>query len=128
MEKQILTALVLMLTAGLLSPCFGQKGKALEEDESLRADVLIEAFFTRRVVDLDEMLKIHQIRVLVVPSRRTSGPLRGISISISRTPAGSRTPSLKGLNPNLPTIFNGKPRLSEWAGSSLWPRVFKSRP
>lgn len=37
----------------------------------MQAEVLIEAFFTKRTGDLAEMMKIHQIRVLVVPSRST---------------------------------------------------------
>jgi len=57
---------------GLCSPSFAQKGETKEkETESLKTDALIETFFTKRTGDLPEILKLHQIRVLVVPSRST---------------------------------------------------------
>jgi hypothetical protein len=70
MRKQIFAAVLLMLTAGWWSPGFAQKGE-VAKDETLQADVLIEAFFTKRTGDLAEMMQMHQIRVLVVPSRST---------------------------------------------------------
>jgi len=41
------------------------------EREGIELDAMIGAFFTHRTGDLDEMLAMHQIRVLVVPSRST---------------------------------------------------------
>ena len=39
------------------------------EREGIELDAMIGAFFTHRTGDLDEMLEMHLIRVLVVPSR-----------------------------------------------------------
>jgi len=65
-----------------------RKGEVSEKKtESVKTDVLIETFFTKRTGDLSEMLKRHQIRVLVVPSRSTyfldkAGQPRGIDYEL----------------------------------------------
>lgn len=66
------TILTFLLSTYLFGPAFGQKGEVLEKKmKGVQTDVLIETFFTKRTGDLPEMLKLHQIRVLVVPSRST---------------------------------------------------------
>jgi membrane-bound lytic murein transglycosylase MltF len=88
MKKILYTALMFLLSVCLCGPSFAQKGEAPERKaESVRPDVLIETFFTKRTGDLPEMLKSHQIRVLVVPSRSTyfldkAGQPRGIDYDL----------------------------------------------
>lgn len=84
MNKLLFITLTFLMTNGLCIPSFAQKGEVADKKaESIQADVLIETFFTKRTGDLPEMLKRHQIRVLVVPSRSTyflddKGQPRGI--------------------------------------------------
>jgi membrane-bound lytic murein transglycosylase MltF len=63
----------------------GAVGK--EKGKGLKAEVLIEEFFTKRTGDLPEMIEKHQVRVLVVPSRSTyfldaKGQPRGIDYAL----------------------------------------------
>jgi membrane-bound lytic murein transglycosylase MltF len=72
MKKLLFITLTFLMIGGPCGPSFAQKGEAKEkETESLKVDALIETFFTKRTGDLPEMLKLLQIRVLVVPSRST---------------------------------------------------------
>ena len=88
MKKLRFSALSLLLAICMCGHVFAQKGKVAEKDtETIQADVLIEAFFTKRTGDLPEILKLHQIRVLVVPSRSTyflddKGQPRGIDYEL----------------------------------------------
>lgn len=82
--KYVLNFIILLILITVPKDmAFAQKGDALEEHpEALKEDALIDAFFTQRTGDLDEMLEMHRIRVLVVPSKSTyfldkSGQPRG---------------------------------------------------
>lgn len=65
-----------------------QKGIITEKQQTdVQAETLIEAFFVTRTGDLPEMLKVHSIRVLVVPNRSTcfiddKGQPRGIDYDL----------------------------------------------
>jgi len=88
MKKLIFITLTFLMISGLCGPSFAQKGEVKEKKaEGVQMDVLIETFFTKRTGDLPEMLKLHQIRVLVVPSRSTyfldkAGQPRGIDYEL----------------------------------------------
>ena len=72
MKRFALTTITLLFLILISSQISAQKGEVHEnEAESLQADALIETFFEKRTGDLPAMLKNHQIRVLVVPSRST---------------------------------------------------------
>ncbi|MBW1781341.1 MAG: transporter substrate-binding domain-containing protein [Deltaproteobacteria bacterium] len=72
MKKYLVIFLFLILFAGLNGLSLAQDGKNQQRGrESIEVDTLIDAFFTKRTGDLQEMLKRHQIRVLVVPGRST---------------------------------------------------------
>ena len=84
MKKLIVIAMGIMMVAGMCGLSLAQKGAVGEKKgEGLKVEVLIETFFTKRTGDLPEILKQHQVRVLVVPSRSTyfldaKGQPRGI--------------------------------------------------
>ncbi len=87
MKKMPITILTILLSICITGHAFGQKGEVKQKAQNLQTDVLIETFFTKRTGDLPEMLKIHQIRVLVVPSRSTyfldeKGQPRGIDYEL----------------------------------------------
>ncbi len=89
MKKSSLILLILILLAGLNSLSFAQEGKNQQTGrKSIELNTLIDAFFTNRTGDLPEMLiKRHQIRVLVVPSRSTyfldkAGQPRGLDYEL----------------------------------------------
>ena len=69
--KNICILMLIIILMTVMNPlAFGQKGEVTEaQPETLQADALIDAFFTHRTGDLDEMLEMHQIRVLVVPGK-----------------------------------------------------------
>ena len=71
--KNIFIPMIMFIWMTGMNPmAFGQKGEVTEKQpETLQVDALIDAFFTHRTGDLDEMLGMHQIRVLVVPSKST---------------------------------------------------------
>ena len=72
MNKLLFAALAFFIIGCLCGPSLAQKGVAIEKKaDGVQTDVLIDTFFTKRTGDLQEMLKLHQIRVLVVPSRST---------------------------------------------------------
>jgi len=81
----IFSSLLCIIVCGQV---FGQNGEVADKKtDSVQADVLIETFFSKRTADLPEMLKRHQIRVLVVPSRSTyflddKGQPRGIDYEL----------------------------------------------
>ena len=63
---------VIILSCFFCGSAEAQKGAATKpESEVLEADALIEAFFSLRTGDLPEMLAVHKIRVLVLPSLST---------------------------------------------------------
>ena len=70
MIKRHILALTFPLTLFLFGSALAQKGVVAEKGaECIQVDALIETFFSKRTGDLPEMLKVHQRRVLVVPSR-----------------------------------------------------------
>ena len=71
MRKLNVPLVALLLVICLCGPLFGQRGVIIEKEAGIQADIFMETFFTKRTADLPEMLKLHQIRVLVVPSRST---------------------------------------------------------
>ncbi len=72
MKKLFITIMVCLTISGWCNLSYAQKGKVTQKkSDSVQTDVLIETFFTKRTGDLPEMMKLHQIRVLVVPSRST---------------------------------------------------------
>ncbi len=66
-------SILLVILALLLGSVSGaqETSPATDEQETVAAEKLIEAFFTHRTGDLPEMLAMHKIRVLVVPNRST---------------------------------------------------------
>jgi len=132
MRKLVFTTVWLLMVTSLCDTGFGQKAEVGEQaPESVQADVLIETFFTKRTGDLPEMLKLNQIRVLVVPSRSTyfldkAGQPRGldyellkeISINTLPPPAGSPTHLRKVRNSNLLLTSSGRLQPLAWTGSS----------
>lgn len=87
MKKLIIPLMTLVLFTSLCGPLFGQTGILKEKEKSIKADIFMETFFTKRTGDLPEMLKIHQIRVLVAPSRSTyflddTGQPRGLDYEL----------------------------------------------
>ncbi len=88
MKTILIITLTVILTVGQTCPSLAQKGEVSEKKtDRVHTDVLIETFFTKRTGDLPEMLKLHQIRVLVVPSRSTyfldkKGQPRGIDYEL----------------------------------------------
>jgi membrane-bound lytic murein transglycosylase MltF len=71
MKKTLFRTLTFLFAVFMSGQVFGQKGEVKVETQGLQADVLIETFFNKRTGDLPEMLKLYQVRVLVVPSRST---------------------------------------------------------
>jgi membrane-bound lytic murein transglycosylase MltF len=72
MKKTFCSMILWVLLLAMGSMALAQKGEATKvQAEAIEVDALIEAFFTLRTGDLDEMLEMHQVRVLVVPSRST---------------------------------------------------------
>ena len=71
MRKLNVPLVALLLVICLCGPLFGQRGVIIEKEAAIQADIFMETFFIKRTADLPEMLKLHQIRVLVVPSRST---------------------------------------------------------
>ena len=88
MKKLPFTIFSSLLCIIVCGQVFGQNGEVADKKtDSVQADVLIETFFSKRTADLPEMLKRHQIRVLVVPSRSTyflddKGQPRGIDYEL----------------------------------------------
>jgi membrane-bound lytic murein transglycosylase MltF len=87
MRKLIVPLMAVLLATCLCGPLFGQRGVITEKAAGIQADIFMETFFTKRTADLPEMLKLHQIRVLVVPSRSTyflddTGQPRGLDYEL----------------------------------------------
>ena len=88
MIKLRILALTLLLTLCLFGSASAQTGAIADKKaESIHVDALIDTFFSKRTGDLPEMLKVRQIRVLVVPSRTSyfiddQGQLRGLDYEI----------------------------------------------
>jgi len=88
MRRLLFAIIALLLGICVSGVSFGQKGELAEKEaENLKAEVLIQTFFTKQTGDLPEMLKRHRIRVLVVPSRSTyfldkKGQPRGIDYEL----------------------------------------------
>src|SRR5210317_1847131 len=90
MRKLIVTFMTLFLLTCMCGPLFGQKGVVTEKGAGIQTDIFMETFFTKRTADLPEMLKIHQIRVLVAPSRSTyflddTGQPRGLDYELLKS-------------------------------------------
>jgi membrane-bound lytic murein transglycosylase MltF len=72
MKKTFCSMILWGLLLAMSSMALAQKGEATKvQAEAIEVDALIDAFFTLRTGDLDEMLEMHRVRVLVVPSRST---------------------------------------------------------
>ena len=87
MRKLNVPLVALLLVICLCGPLFGQKGVVTEKGAGIQTDIFMETFFTKRTADLPEMLKLHQIRVLVAPSRSTyflddTGQPRGLDYEL----------------------------------------------
>ena len=88
MKRLIALAVAVVLIAVLSGAASAQKAGAKKADEKgLKQDVLVEAFFQKRTADLPDMLKRHQVRVLVVPNRSTffidsTGQPRGLDYDL----------------------------------------------
>jgi membrane-bound lytic murein transglycosylase MltF len=87
MRKTIIPLMTILLVTCMCGQLFAQRGILKEKEKSIKADIFMETFFTKRTGDLPEMLKIHQIRVLVAPSRSTyflddTGQPRGLDYEL----------------------------------------------
>lgn len=90
MKKLIIPLMALLLVSCMCGLLFAQRGILKEKEKSIKADIFMETFFTKRTGDLPEMLKIHQIRVLVAPSRSTyfldnTGQPRGLDYELLKS-------------------------------------------